>query len=463
MNRFIEKIYYQSPLFIQNVFVSAYGLKLYNQRYIRKGHQYLYGLKNTEGYDYTQLQAHQESLFVELSRHAIRSVPYYKQWAENTGTKDSDIQNLSDLKKFPILTKAIVRQNPEQFISDIYSNKKSLISLSTSGTSGSPMTIYCDSEARSHHYAFWSRLRSWFGLKPRSRRVTLFGRIIMLPKHNKPPFWRYDMAQNNLLMSSYHLSYRNLPYYYMKLNSYQPEEIIGYPSSIYQIARYILQNRLEPLSPKVVITTAETLLEYQRELISAAFDAPIVDQYGCTEMAFFASQCEHGTMHVHPEHGIVETVDEAGNNVNGQSGSMIATGLINWVMPLIRYEIGDRVALAKQGALCRCGRAFPVIQEVEGRIDDMLYRKDGTPVGRLDPVFKGGSGILEAKIIQMQSGDIEVLVQPGDQFGVKKRQWLNQELRKRVGSDIGIKIKEVDKIPKEANGKFKAVESYYTG
>ncbi|MBK8185300.1 MAG: hypothetical protein IPK63_21300 [Candidatus Competibacteraceae bacterium] len=170
----------------------------------------------------------------------------------------------------------------------------------------------------------------------------------MLPEQNKSPFWRYDFAQNNLLMSSYHLSEKNLPSYYNKLKIYAPEEIIGYPSSLYRIARYILDSGKQPLKPYVVITTAETLLAYQRVALENAFACPIIDQYGCTEMAFFASQCEYGTMHFHPEHSIVEILDQNADLANEGTGALISTGLVNQSMPLIRYKVGDRVSIASE-------------------------------------------------------------------------------------------------------------------
>jgi phenylacetate-CoA ligase len=439
-----------------------YGLKLYRERYAKSAQQYQELLSESERYPADEIRKYQTRKMVELIGHAIHTVPYYREYARNHSIRQSDIQCLEDIKKFPILRKESIRSQPEKFLSDDFRQKRKLIKLGTSGTTGTPLTVFCDRDSRTFHYAFFSRLRSWFGLKPRSRRVTLFGRIIILPEQNRPPFWRYDFAQNNLLMSSYHLSESNLHHYHRKLRIYEPEEVIAYPSSVYHLARYIKDKRLEPLKPKVVITTAETLLQYQKETIKAAFDAPLVNQYGCTEMSFFASSCEHGTMHLHPEHGIVETVDENSNNITGEPGRLIVTGFINRAMPLIRYDIGDLVTLAdKAGGTCECGRAFPIIKQVEGRIDDILYRRDGTPVGRLDPVFKGGSHIIAAKIVQKKTGDVQVLVQPSKDFNESTRTWLVYELSKRMGERIEIEVKMVDDIPKEKNAKFKAVESHY--
>lgn len=458
MNNIIEKIYHRVPIFLQNILVSIYGYKLYRERYNQNSKKYLRRLQESERFTQARMDEFIDKQFVSLAKTAIENVPFYRQWAEDNQITVSDITGVADLSRFPIVKKSFLRESPGDFVSD---KSHDLIKLNTSGTTGSPLDIYCSKDDRTYHYAFFSRLRSWFGLSVRSKRATFFGRIIMLPENQSPPFWRMDLAQNNLLMSSYHLAESNLMHYYNKLSGYRPEEIIAYPSSLYELGQFIIRHDLKPIKCKVVFTTAETLLAYQREVLEQAFNAPVIDQYGCTEMAFFVSQCEHGTMHSHPEHGILETIDSEGKPVRGEPGILLATGLVNRSMPLIRYEVGDRVTLGSANSSCLCGRAFPEVYEVEGRLDDVIYRMDGTPVGRLDPVFKGGSGIVSARIKQDDLGNVTVLVVPDDSFGVKERDWLRNELEKRLGGDIDIVIEVVKELEKEINGKFKAVESSF--
>jgi phenylacetate-CoA ligase len=451
-------MYYRAPLMLQNILVTLYGYKLYRERFNKNSKEYLKLLKDSQNFTQEKMDRFVDEQFVSLAKIAIETVPFYRKWAEQNQVKATDITGVADLWRFPIIKKSFLRENPKDFVSD---SAHDLIKLSTSGTTGSPLDIYCSKDDRSYHYAFFSRLRSWFGLSESSKRATFFGRIIMLPESQKPPFWRIDLAQKNLLMSSYHLSCENLEHYYTKLLRYRPDEIIGYPSSLYELGQYILQQELKPIDCKVVFTTAETLLPYQREVLERAFHAPIIDQYGCTEMAFFVSQCEHGTMHSHPEHGFLETIDADNERIKDAPGTLLATGLVNRSMPLIRYEVGDRITLSSDYSGCPCGRAFPVVLGVEGRLDDVIYRKDGTPVGRLDPVFKGGSGIVSAKIKQDCEGNVQVYVLPEDSVGHFELEWLRRELGKRLGIDIEVSIQLVKQLEKESNGKFKSVESDY--
>ena len=461
MNDLAQQIYGAAPTFLQNILVSAYGASLYRQRYGAFADKALQQLLQSQSLSPEGMHRLQNDTFVKVGRHAIESVPFYRNWAASESVKAGDIRSLDDIKIFPILEKELVRARPMDFVSDKRRIGRQRYSILTSGTTGTPLQIFFERHERQFHYAFFSRLRSWFNLPARSKRVTFFGRLIQPPEDNRPPFWRHDVTQRNLIMSSYHLSPKNLPLYYRKILEYAPEEIIGYPSSIYTLSNFVVRSGLPRIPVRLVVTTAETLLQHQRETISAAVTGEVIDQYGCAEMAVFASECEHHTMHVHPEHGLVEIVDDAGQAVTSGVGRAIVTGFVNQTMPFIRYSIGDRLELAPGSALCTCGRAFPIIREIVGRNDEVIYRTDGTPVGRLSPVFKSNSNIVRAKVVQSESGQITIRIVSESEFSSEERVQLIAEMRKRVGPDFPIDIVIDRDIPIGPNGKFKLVESRY--
>lgn len=280
----------------------------------------------------------------------------------------------------------------------------------------------------------------------------------MSPEQAHPPFWRHDFFQRNILFSSYHMSKSNLKHYYDELVRVRPEEIIGYPSSLFTLAKHILASGLKEIRPQAVFTTAETLLASQRAVIEEAFERNVTDQYGCTEMALFVSQCEKGTYHVHPEHGIVEVMDANGNPLPpGEEGEAVCTGFVNYAMPLIRYRLGDRLKLGAER--CACGRCFPVVEEILGRVDDILTTPDGRPLGRLDPVFKGMRGIFETQIVQTAADKLVLRMVTDPSFSEHNRAELLYEVQKRTGNDMFIEIDVVDEIPKDKNGKFRSVIS----
>lgn len=217
MTKFYERIYHRVPVLLQNILVSIYGDKLYRERYNRYAKKDRQSLERSEHFIQAEMDKFVDAQFVSLAKTDIEIVPFYRTWAQRNQIKISDICGISDFSKFPTIKKSDLKHNPKDFFSD---SAEELIKLNTSGTTGSPLDIYCSNDDRCYHYAFFSRLRSWFGLARRSKRAAFFGRIIMFPENQKPPFWRSDLAQNNLLISSYHLSEDNLVHYYRKLVRY---------------------------------------------------------------------------------------------------------------------------------------------------------------------------------------------------------------------------------------------------
>jgi phenylacetate-CoA ligase len=126
-------------------------------------------------------------------------------------------------------------------------------------------------------------------------------------------------------------------------------------------------------------------------------------------------------------------------------------------MPLIRYRCGDLVRPAPATERCACGRSFPLIEQVVGRVDDSVELPDGRSVGRLDHLFKGVEGILEAQIRQDRLDALTMLVVPSATFSDRTRETLQNNTRYRLGDGIALEIQLVDSIPRTRNGKFKGV------
>jgi phenylacetate-CoA ligase len=169
-------------------------------------------------------------------------------------------------------------------------------------------------------------------------------------------------------------------------------------------------------------------------------------------------------MHCWPEAGLIEVMaDDSDEPVQpGQTGRFICTGILNSDMPLIRYEIGDRGALSDHQSQCSCQRTLPILQKIEGRLDDIILTPDGRKIGRLDLVFKEELCIQEAQIIQEDMSRIRVLVVPDSGYSEHDRVAIVQRLKERIG-DLDISLETMNRIPRAANGKFRAVVSYVSG
>ncbi|MDW7774301.1 MAG: hypothetical protein SCH71_15555 [Desulfobulbaceae bacterium] len=458
MKTFTEKIYSISPTFLQNIFITLYGYKLYKERYTGNHPQYLNQLLESQWYSEKEIHDLVNRLFHGIITKAVKTVPHYHDLFKKQNFDLNSINCIEDITQLPIVTKEQIRLNPTDFLSEDFTKDK-IITINTSGTTGKTMKIFVDYDSRRYGYAFFSRFKIWAGIDCKRSNATFAGRTIVAPDRDTPPFWRRNLKMNNYLFSSYHLSPANLGFYVQKLREIQPHFIDSYPSSISTLAQYMLENNLDGIRPKAIITSSETLLEYQRKTIEEAFHCPVFDQYGCAEQVVFISQCEHGTYHIHPEYGYVEFLREDGSQAEpGEEARLICTGFTNRAMPLIRYDIGDTGILAKDQT-CPCGRNFPVIEKIVGRTDDILVMRDGRRVGRLDPVFKGLQTIKETQIIQEDLDTVTLKIVPGEEYSQQEAEVIIHELKKRLGTQVAVSIELVDSIPRTAAGKFRAVIS----
>lgn len=333
--------------------------------------------------------------------------------------------------------------------------------IHTSGSTGSPLPVATTKTAIQRNYAFFARFLNWHGVSPYDESATFAGRVFVGPSHHKQRKWRRNGAMHDTLFSSYHLSAENILQYVRELERRQPCYIDAYPSSIYRIARFIESERIShSIQPRVIITSSETLLDYQRETVERVFSCPVRDQYGSAEMAGFVAECERGHLHVACEYGILEVVDAHGQPLPaGQVGELCLTGFINPAMPLIRYLIGDAARISPRA--CDCGRSSPVIEALEGRIDDILVTPTGRHVGRLDPAFKGVVGVRESQIVQAAADSIVVKIVRDDSLDFDPT-GLIANLHERLGEEMRISIEFVNAIPREANGKFRSVKGLLT-
>jgi len=303
-----------------------------------------------------------------------------------------------------------------------------------------------------------ARNLNWAGVSYRDRRVMFGARKVCRFDQSQPPFWRFSPAEDLAYASIYHLSPQNLPSYVKFLHKFQPAVVMGYPNALNVIARYALDNNLPLPSAKAVFTTSETVTEQLRESIETAWHCKIYDRYGAVECCLFASQCEYGCYHVSPDVGILEILDESGKPCPpGVIGEVVCTGLHNTLQPLIRYRIGDAARWALDQS-CECGRQMPVLESIEGRLEDMCRTPDGRQILRFDTAFKGVATIKEAQVVQEELDRFVVLVVPAEGFEEEDSNRIISNMRLHIG-DVKTEVKLVNSIPRTSTGKFKAVVS----
>jgi phenylacetate-CoA ligase len=450
------RAFHNLPSPARSLVASVRGHYLASWRYGPLTDQLMAEAIEREQWSAARWQAYQDERLAKILHRASRHVPYYREhWAARR--RRGDRASPEYLANWPILEKETVRANAAAFL-DENSKPRDLFPEHTSGTSGTSLELWWGRETVQHWYALFEvRARQWHGVSREDRWAILGGQLVRSAAHRQPPFWVWNSGMKQLYMSSYHLAAALIPSYLDALRDYRITYLLGYTSSLFAVADEAVRLGQAHLPMKVAITNAEPVFDYQRNVISKAFQCPVRETYGNAELAAAASECAAGRLHLWPETGIVEVVDDDLQPVPaGEKGEWICTGLLNAEMPFIRYRIGDRGALGSSADPCACGRTLPQVASIDGRTDDVLYTVDGRPVGRLDPVFKERLPIREAQIVQETLGRIRVRFVPAPDFSASALDSLASRLRARLGP-VEVVSERLDEIPRTSQGKFKAV------
>lgn len=443
----LKILYNHFPYTLKKVAASVAGTYRKNIRYDKHLEERIFTAFERESWTADQWMSYREEKISKILFTAYKDVPFYReQWAKRRISGDKS--SFEYLENWPVLDKQSVRQSPQAFLRRGLHPRKMYIDH-TSGTSGTPLTIYQSKETiRSWYALFEARWRRWYGVDLNDRWAIFGGQLVAAPNRAIPPFWVWNAGMRQLYCSSYHISESTVESYLNALKHYEVVYLLGYASSIYSIAVFGSTLDITPPKVKLILNNAEPLYEHQLDAIKNYFGCDVKDTYGMSEMLCAASECEHGKMHLWPEVGVQE--------VNAD-GELISTGLLNLDMPLIRYKTGDKISFSTEDK-CLCGRTMPVIDSIEGRMDDSVITRDGRRIGRLDPVFKADLNILEAQIIQESLMEFTLKLVPGLGFSEKDENYLVDALRERVG-DVKVCVDLVDAIPRTKAGKFKAVIS----
>ncbi|HKX26245.1 MAG TPA: hypothetical protein VJ302_01005 [Blastocatellia bacterium] len=454
------KIYHRLPAPARSLAASLRGLYLRSWRYGPDCAKLIAAADDREDWSPERWRSWQAERLAYVLHRAATKVPYYREyWSRRR--QAGDRASWEELRNWPLLTKESLRENPRAFIADDCDPKR-MFQEHTSGTSGKPLDLWWSHQTvRSWYALFEARARSWHGVSRHHPWAILGGQPVVPAETAAPPFWVWNAPMRQLYLSANHISRRNLPAYLDAIERYGVTHLITYSSSVAELAREMVQSDHQFAGGagriKTVITNAEPLVPWQREVIRQAFGCEARETYGMAEIVAAASECEAGGLHLWPEVGWLELLsdDQDLPAAAGEPGSLVSTGLLNADMPLIRYVVGDRLRPAAAGTPCPCGRKLPLIGGIEGRTQDLLITRDGRRVYWLNPVFYG-LAICEGQIIQETPELLRVRYVPAAGFTEATGRTLIDRLRLRVG-EVEVRLEPVPQVPREKNGKFRAV------
>ena len=420
--------------------------------------EYYNKLKEYQWNTVEENQEIQQKKLYKLIKYTDQNIPYYKKMIKEHNIQFSEDTVFKDIKKFPILTKDIIRNNFDELYkfrdNTYYTN-------SSGGSTGEPVILYQDRNQLEWEIATKILFDEWAGRKIGEPMVKLWGSLgdTLRGGQSFKGYLRQKFYGATILNSN-RMTDKNMYEFVQKINQVKPGLILTYTSSIDTLARFIQKNNLSIHSPHAIMTTAGVLYPEIQKRIEKVFRATIFNRYGSREVGDIACNCEKSSgLHLLPNIHYLEVVDNDGKEVAfGQTGNIIITLLTNYTMPLIRYKIGDRGILSDMNRQCEHG--FPLLEKINGRIKSVFINKFGDYIDDdlFFALFRLKENIKKFQIIQETVEYIIINLVLIDKTKLKdvdkEFREISQKIRKVMGEETKIKYNIVDEIKPSPSGKY---------
>jgi phenylacetate-CoA ligase len=419
----LSRLYHGLSARARSAAATVRGWYLKRRRYGAETQQLIEEALARDAWTTAQWTKWREERIAYILHRAATRVPFYQeQWGARR--RRGDRASWEVLANWPILEKDAVRANPRAFLADDCQTR-GMVHEQTSGSTGKPLDIWRSKATDATLLAISAaRTMCWDGIPLDARSARLGTQLITPVRQRKPPFWVWNAATRQLSLSPFHVAPDFVPQYLDALTRYKIVYLQAAPSPAHALAQEVVRLGRTDLQMAAVYTSTEPLRADQRATIATAFQCSVRETYGMAEGVAAASECSAGRLHQWPEFGHVEVHDH---------GELVATGLLNPDMPLIRYRVGDRAEPpAASQPPCTCGRALPEMSRVEGRTSEIRAASDGRPVFWLDRVFDD-LPVQQAQIVQEHLDVLRVRLTPAAGFTAATERTIVGRIKERIG------------------------------
>jgi phenylacetate-CoA ligase len=371
--------------------------------------------------------------------------------------KDNYLTNYFYIKVFPLFFKSrvddLALENSPVINKDVarglYKTSKTKFALKgyTSGTTNSPFTVFRSIKSvLLEEYIIKSYLfDSGVPIKAKIavlRGDRLSGTKIMV----KMPF------TDRVIFSSYQISEQTAQQYFNALETYKPDVVMAFPSSVVILAKYARKFNWKPNWPLVgVFTSSETFTKDNQEIVKSVF-GNVFDHYGQAERVAALQLCSEGNYHTRDDYSHIEFI------TTEHGISIVGSNYHNKAMPLLRYDTQDLVEGLNSDGHCKCGNTSTYVTRILGRNDDYILLPNGGQVGRLGVVFKDIQNLIECQLEQVLIDKliIRYVIKVGTSSS-ELENVIRKGLEERLGKDINFFFEKLTGIPRTKAGKFQTV------
>ncbi|MCG3879591.1 hypothetical protein [Psychrobacter sp. Ps6] len=427
---------------------------IYRRLRSKKAIEILKLLKSRDINNYSSNLIYQKNKLLVVLDMAFSNISFYKSMQGHC-----DLKNLtySEFCKIPVLTKDMVRDNPDALINQSYKKIDEVNKATSGGSTGEPLTFFRTNTQNIHGQAAY-----YYALE--LNKVDIFGKSIDLwgaerDMHSTHTSFNFkNFLNNRLTLNTFVMSDEIISRYIEQINSTKPIFIKAYVHSVYDMAKYINKNNIKIKCKPVIHCTTGPLYPEMRDEISKAFNnAHVYNFYGSREVSAIASEAhENEGMFVFYDNLFLEILDDDNQPVKkGEEGEIVITTLNNFYMPLIRYKIGDR---AVKGDDLEFGTLK--MDKVTGRTLGVIHKADGTKIDGqfFTTLFFAKPSIKSFQLIQKDINLLELNIVKNEPFNSDELEAVLNRIMTEL-PDIRIKVNFCERIDLTQTGKIMYVYS----
>jgi len=393
----------------------------------------------------------------KLQDYQAKKLNYLTEYAKKNTKFYSEIDK--SFLQFPIIDKSIIKENSEDILSDKYKNKQ-LFSMSTSGSTGTPFTIYQNINKKKCVNAEIIKYSNDVGYNVGSKLIFLRA---MTKKSEKTKLKK--IIQNEELIDIGNLSDDSIKNILAVINkkSQNGAILLAYASTYDAIRDYILKYNLKSFSGKIkgIISSSEMLFDNTREVLEEFFNCKVTSRYSNQENGVLGQDIDlNNAFYINESNYYIEIFDLESDTLlnDGEFGRIVVTDLHNFAMPMIRYDTGDVGSIE---IITNDNTKKRVITNFGGRKIDLVYNTEGKLLSPhvISNLMWDFQSIDQFQFIQVDKKKYVVKVNSNN---VDFESTLYNNLMSLLGKDALIKIEHVKEVPVLSSGKRKYIINQMT-
>jgi phenylacetate-CoA ligase len=401
-----------------------------------------------------RLAALQTERLKRVLQAAYENVSHYRSKFDKHGVRPSDLQDVSDIAKFPFTLKSDLRDN-YPFNMFAVPREQVVRVHASSGTTGKPTVVGYTQKDIDTWSDLMARCFACGGTKPGDIVHNAYGYGLFtggLGAH-----YGAERLGCTVVPVSGGMTERQVAL----IQDFKADILCATPSYALNIAEVAekMGVDLARSSLRIGMFGAEPWSDALRGELEARLGIKAVDIYGLSEILGPGVACEcsvQSGLHGWEDHFLFETVDPETLQPlpPGKAGELVITTLTKEALPMIRYRTRDITRLDRTP--CACGRTHVRIMRVTGRNDDMLIiRGVNVYPSQIEAVLVGFPGIApHYQIALTREGaldEVTVEVELAADFAgdpLHKAGEVTRHLKSMIGVTCSVVPKQPGEVPR---------------